>query len=181
MPHHTRPLLLLDVDGPLSPYTAEPDGRPEGYRPYEVMPAFWRARHRGRPDGEVPPLRLWLDPSHGPALRALPFDLVWCTAWRGEADAWIGPLLGLPPLPSVDWPRMHQGDPDGLHWKTRHLTAWAAGRPFAWVDDEVEPQDTAWIAAHHPAPAMTLWVDHRFGLRAADFAALTAWAGSLTA
>lgn len=115
-------------------------------------------------------------PGHGPALRALPFELVWCTTWKDEANEHVGPLLGLPELPYVDWPSMHHGDPDGLHWKTRYLVEWAAGRPFAWVDDELEPQDTAWIAAHHPAPALTLAVDHRVGLQPADFARLDAWA-----
>ncbi|BAJ31395.1 MULTISPECIES: hypothetical protein [Kitasatospora] len=42
--------------------------------------------------------------------------------------------------------------------------------------DEIQPRDTAWIAAHHPAPALTLTVDHRYGLRPGDFAALADWA-----
>ncbi|GAA2742557.1 MULTISPECIES: hypothetical protein [Kitasatospora] len=174
------PLLLLDVDGPLVPYTATPDRTPEGYLTHWVKPASWVARHRDRPPQDVPPLRLWLNPAHGPALLALPYRPVWCTTWQDEANEHLSPLLGLPRLPYVPWPSMHHGDPDGLHWKTRHLVAWAAGRPFAWVDDEVEPQDAEWIAAHHPAPALTLPVDHRVGLRPADFVALARWAEDLS-
>ncbi|MFD9126403.1 hypothetical protein [Kitasatospora sp. NPDC059571] len=176
-----RPLLLLDVDGPLNPYRAKPQRRPEGCLTHRVRPASWIARHPGTPSAYVRPLRLWLNPEHGPALLALPYRLVWCTTWMDEANEWIGPRIGLPRLPYIAWPRMHHGDPDGLHWKTRELVARAAGRPFAWVDDEIEPQDTAWIAEHHPAPALTLPVDHRHGLRADDFAALAAWARTAAA
>lgn len=43
-----------------------------------------------------------------------------------------------PELPVVDWPDESEADePAALHWKTRALVDWAAGRPFAWVDDEI--------------------------------------------
>ena len=71
-------------------------------------------------------------------------------------------------------------DPDGLSWKTRHLRDWAAGRPFAWVDDMITPRDRAWIAAHHPAPALLLRIHPRHGLRDRDFTALTRWAEGLS-
>jgi hypothetical protein len=58
----SRPLLFLDVDGPLNPYAAQPERRPEGYTTI-------RATVRpGRP------LRVWLNPSHGPALLSLDYD-----------------------------------------------------------------------------------------------------------
>ncbi|WP_405011130.1 hypothetical protein [Kitasatospora sp. NBC_01539] len=172
----TRPLLLLDVDGPLAPYRADPRSRPEGCVEHRAEPEVPTARRPAVLPADGEPPRLWLNPAHGPALLALPFRLVWCTAREGEANTWIGPAIGLPPLPFVPWPRRHHGDPDGLHWKTRHLTAYAAGRPFAWVDDEIEPVDTAWIAAHHPAPALALAVDHRHGLQPEHVAVLADWA-----
>ncbi|MER8186884.1 hypothetical protein [Kitasatospora sp. NPDC094015] len=174
-----RPLLMLDVDGPLNPYVAKPHRRPAGYLTHRVRPASWIARQHDRPPHRAKPLRLWLHPDHGPALLALPFELVWATTWKDEANEHLAPLLGLPQLPWVDWPSMHHGDPDDLHWKTRHLVAWAAGRPFAWVDDELTARDTDWITAHHPAPALTLAIDHRIGLRPADFALLAGWADGL--
>ena len=36
----------------------------------------------------------------------------------------------------------------GLCWKTRPLVEWAAGRPFAWVDDEITGADLdQWLRA----------------------------------
>ncbi|MFF2951852.1 hypothetical protein ACFVVU_11005 [Kitasatospora sp. NPDC057965] len=170
------PLLLLDVDGPLNPYAAVPQEQPAGYRTHHLRPDFRLNRFPGRPAEEVEPLRLWLNPGHGPELLGLPFELVWATAWQHEANSLIAPLVGLPELPYVPWPRIDQEEPDGLHWKTRVLVEWAAGRPFVWVDDELGPQDTEWIAAHHPGPAATFRIDPRIGLRAEDFATLRGWA-----
>ncbi|HEY0499937.1 MAG TPA: hypothetical protein VGD48_29600, partial [Kutzneria sp.] len=69
----------------------------------------------------------------------------------------------------------HAADPDGIHWKTRHIVDWAAGRPFAWVDDELTPADRAWVADHHTGPALLHWVDPRLGLRDEDFDTLARW------
>ncbi|MGW6915071.1 hypothetical protein ACWGB8_14850 [Kitasatospora sp. NPDC054939] len=175
MPHDSTPLLLLDVDGPLNPYAAKLRRRPTGYGTHRARPD-WVLRNAERTGEPIKPIRLWINPDHGPELLALPYELVWATAWMGQANEWIGPLVGLPELPFIAWPQLFREDPDGLHWKTRHLVDWAAGRPFVWVDDELGPQDTAWIADHHPGPALTHWVDPGVGLRDTDFAALRAWA-----
>lgn len=50
--------------------------------------------------------------------------------------------------------------------------AYAAGRPFAWVDDEQSPADAEYVTRHHPARALLHHVDPRLGLRAPDFTAL---------
>ncbi|MFE2013825.1 hypothetical protein [Streptomyces sp. NPDC059491] len=119
------------------------------------------------------PLLARLDPAQGSRLAALPYELVWATTWEADANAWVAPRLGLPELPVLPWTD-GPGAP-GLHWKTPALVAWAEGRPFAWVDDEIGPADRAWVAAHHAGPALLHRVDARRGLVAADFAALTAW------
>ena len=79
----------------------------------------------------------------------------------------------------VDWPEPsdqdEQDEREGLHWKTRGLVRWAAGRPFAWVDDEITDTDRAWVAAHHDGRALLHRVDPRRGLTDADFTALGAW------
>ncbi len=79
----------------------------------------------------------------------------------------------------MSWPVDEAGDedagPDGVHWKTRALVAWAAGRPFAWVDDEITEPDRRWVAAHSPARALLHRVDPQRGLTEADFTALEAW------
>lgn len=85
-------------------------------------------------------LRVRLHPSHGGRLLALPYELTWATAWMHEANTMIAPHIGLPgDLPVIEWPELFADDPDGLFWKTRPLLDWAAGRPFAWVDDMITP------------------------------------------
>ncbi|MFG2996942.1 HAD domain-containing protein [Streptomyces sp. NPDC048340] len=152
------PLLFLDVDGPLIPFGGQ------GYPTY------------GPPDADAHPLLARVDPALGPRLAALPCELVWATTWMEDANEVLGPRLGLPRLPVVDWPEPSAEDGrGGRHWKTRTLVARAAGRAFVWVDDEITAADRAWVAAHHPGRALLHRVDPRLGLGEADFAALDGW------
>lgn len=160
------PLAFLDVDGPLLPFGGESGSYPAPSEDARKAAAAHPLLHR-------------LDPAHGPRLAALPCDLIWATTWMADANALLAPLLGLPPLPIVTWP----DDPDteraderaGLHWKTRGLVTRAAGRPFAWIDDEPTARDRAWVAAHHPAPALLHRVDPRRGLTPSDYRTLRTW------
>ncbi|MFF1446682.1 hypothetical protein ACFVYF_00720 [Streptomyces sp. NPDC058274] len=163
----SRPLLFLDVDGPLNPYAAQPERRPEGYTTMRV------ALKPGRP------LRVWLHPDHGRMLLGLGFDLCWATTWMDAANRWIAPVIGLPELPYVDFTGgLFAERPDGVHWKTEAIVAYARGRPFAWVDDEQTPADETYVTAHHAAPALLHHVSPRLGLRAGDFAALADFAAA---
>ncbi len=191
------PILFLDVDGPLNPFAAPAEQHPEGYAAHRMRPASWAREYPPVPlpgGGErVPSLRVWLNPAHGPALRRLPVELVWATTWGHEANEWIGPHLGLPLLPVVEWTEqdmlraeedMFSGDdgidPDAAErdtfWKTRFVAAYAAGRPFAWFDDQIAEADVRWCAAHHPAPTLLLPIDPALGLREEDFEAVEQWA-----
>ncbi|MFJ8538700.1 HAD domain-containing protein [Streptomyces sp. NPDC093591] len=162
-------LLFIDIDGTLLPFGAE--------RPYPVHePRFPLPQ-----SAADHPLLARVDPALGvrlARLAALGCELVWATTWMDDANTTLAPWLGLAPLPVLDWP--DEGEepwlgPHGLHWKTRPLVAWAGGRPFAWVDDEISDADRAWVAAHHPAPALLHRVDHRYGLTARDFTVLEEW------
>ncbi|WP_435974834.1 hypothetical protein [Streptomyces sp. Qhu_M48] len=190
----TIPLLFLDVDGPLIPFGASGGAYPT-YPP--------------APPASVSPLLARLDPAQGPRLAALTYELVWATTWEDDANAWIAPRLGLPPLPWVRWPdeepgpagdgagavgtgsgsahggfgalgagpgAVGTGSVAGPHWKTPALLAWAGGRPFAWVDDEIGAADRDWVAAHHPGRALLHRVDPRRGLTGADYERLALWA-----
>ena len=158
------PLLFLDVDGPLLPFGGS-------------------AQHDLGEVAEIPHLaRLRRD--SGPRLAGLPCTLVWATTWLEDANTEIAPLLGLPDLPVVTWP-----EPDGatqredqwlgLCWKTRTVAAWAAGRPFAWVDDEITDADRDWVSEHHRYQALLRTVDASTGLTDQDFIALGTWLSGL--
>ncbi|MGO1050385.1 HAD domain-containing protein [Crossiella sp. CA198] len=155
-----RPLLFLDVDGPLIPF----DGESQLY---------------ANPESGGNPLLARINPQHGPRLTALDCELVWATTWMNEANECIAPRLGLSQLAVVEWPESaefeEQDERAGLHWKTRALVDWAAGRAFLWVDDEITDADRAWVSAHHPGPAPLHRVDPRLGLADADYAALGEW------
>ena len=154
------PLLFLDVDGPLLPFGGSP------------QPA---------PRGSVDSARLGrLRVDTGPRLAGLPCTLVWATTWLDDANTEIAPRLGLPDLPVVTWPEptaAHEREDQwfGLCWKTRTVADWAAGRPFAWLDDEITDADREWVSAHYQAPALLRSVDASHGLTDQDFTALEAW------
>ena len=160
-----RPLLFLDVDGPLIPFGLPPEELP-------VYPG------PGADDSHPGLARI--NPEHGRRLAALSCELVWATAWEHEANEWVAPRIGLPQLAVVTWPSLSVADEErderiGLHWKTRTLIDWAAGRPFAWVDDELTAVDRAWVRAHHPGPALLHRVDSSQGLAEDDFKVLGEW------
>jgi len=151
-----RPLLFLDVDGTLLPF-----GAPSGDASTPL------------PATGVNPLLTRLDRRHGPLLAAMPCDPVWATTWMSDANDVIAPLLGWHPLPVVEWP---DSDDDGpMHWKTAPLVAWAAGRPFVRVDDEITDIDRVWVFAHHPGDALLHRVDARAGITEQDLAAVRTW------
>lgn len=159
------PLLFLDVDGPLIPFGATSVELPNGYPTYQA--------HHVQSGIAANPLLDRLDPALGPRLAVLACELVWATTWMDEANECVAPRLGLPQLPVVEWPE--EDEKVRLHWKTRALVDWAAGRSFIWVDDEIADADRAWVAAHHPGRALLHRVDPRQGLTDSDFAALATW------
>ncbi|MFE3830466.1 hypothetical protein [Streptomyces sp. NPDC059092] len=173
------PLLFLDVDGPLNPWKAQPERRPAGYETHRMKPPSLARHYPGKPWAYVKPLRVWLNPQHGAALASLGFSVVWATTWMGEARDFIAPAVGLPDLPFVDFGDRLAGEgPNGTHWKTETLVAYAAGRDFAWADDEITDADREFVAARHEGRALLRWVDPRLGLREPDFVALAEFAGA---
>ncbi|MEH0549909.1 HAD domain-containing protein [Streptomyces sp. B21-101] len=161
-----RPLLFLDVDGPLIPF-----GMPSEHSGAAAADA-------STPVDEENPLLERLDPGIGARLLNLGCDLVWATTWREKANEAVAPRIGLPNLPVADWPDITaEADPGprGLHWKTRHLVDRADGRPFVWVDDEISSMDRLWVAAQHPGSSLLHRVDPSRGLTDADFSAIAQW------
>ncbi|WP_399895004.1 hypothetical protein ACGH7X_38450 [Streptomyces sp. BBFR51] len=168
-----RPLLFLDVDGPLNPYAAKPERRPAGYTTLRVPRGGGTSEVHRTTSLRRRPLRVWLNPAHGQALLRLDYELCWATTWMADANRWIAPALGLPELPFVDFgDALLQDRPDGVHWKTGPLVDHANGRPFVWVDDEQSDADQVYVSTHHRAPGLLHHVDPRIGLREDDFRTL---------
>ncbi|MGH1554870.1 hypothetical protein ACRAWF_31890 [Streptomyces sp. L7] len=96
-------------------------------------------------------LRVRLHPGHGERILALP-EPAWATTWMHQANEMIAPAVGLPgDLPVIEFTQLFTKDPDGLYWKTRQIATWAAGRPFAWVDDLVTDLDVRHVEEHDDA------------------------------
>ncbi|MGF0174376.1 hypothetical protein ACQF36_28840 [Streptomyces sp. Marseille-Q5077] len=167
-----RPLLFLDIDGPLNPYATLSDTCPEDYTTVQLPAEAQGSSAVGSPRSFRRPETMWLNPGHGKALLTLGFELCWASAWMSDANQWIGPLLGLPALPFVDFgDSLMRERPHGVHWRSAPVMAYADGRPFAWVDDEQTDADQAYISTIHPAPALLHHVNPRIGLRPDDFTA----------
>ncbi len=164
----SRPLLLIDVDGPLNPYATSnrQHRRDKIYREYKL-------------NG----FHVWLNRAHGEQLIALAdrFELTWCTTWEHDANTLIGPRIGLPQLPVLEFDKRRVIWRGGKYFKTHEIVAFAAGRSFAWIDDEITDVDREYVTAHHGGPALLHHVDPRLGLLPDDFDALAKWAAPLPA
>ncbi|SDS97382.1 hypothetical protein [Actinoplanes derwentensis] len=153
-----RPLIFLDVDGPLIPLR-ERQGALSG----------------APPDPSGHPLIHRLDPEVGRRLLALNGTLMWATTWMDAANEIVAPRLGLPYLPVVPFPDDEWIPGNGVHWKTLTLALWADGRPFVWLDDELTDADARWVGDHHPGPALLHHVDPFTGLTGDDFTHVERW------
>lgn len=168
-----EPLLFIDVDGVLNPDSSSSGRRPDGYVTHRMRPSGpWQdPRHKA--------LRVWLNPSHGGYLADLPLELVWGTTWEDEANEWIAPHLGLPALPVVHFENKLGRRVHGVHWKTPDLVKYAAGRPFAWLDDEITVRDVEYVRERHGGPAALVWVAPFTGLTEDHLQRLRLWCESL--
>lgn len=163
-----KPLLLIDVDGPLNPYAAKPSKRPEGYLTYR-KPFFDPARNK------MHELRVWLNPDHGKMLNEFAvsngLELAWCTTWNSEANSWIGPKIGL----TENWPTI-MFDPielaDTNIWKFNAVEKYAQGRDLIWLDDDFNSypraRDSFKLRRMHSSNTMLHWVSPRLGITKQD-------------
>lgn len=205
----SKPLLLIDVDGPLNPYAAKATRRPAGYQTHRIpmkhdLPAGLPYADMSRPAARST-LRVWLNPAHGAMLLAMTdlFDLHWATAWVEDANRIVAPLIGLPELPVIHWDdyapltssmtvlppyeqtlSAHLGGSrrsvEMVHWKTRPIARYTAGRPFIWMDDEHTDADRHHLAVVGSVGRHLLHrIDPTIGMTAADLDIFRDWAETL--
>ena len=162
--------LLIDVDGPLNPFSGTNRPREKaGYRKFQMSPLLWSG----------PPLNVWLRADHGPEILQLAeeakLEPVWATTWEDEANTMIGPRIGLPELPVIHF----RGS---LEWKFPEVLKETAGHPIAWWDDDFylfnEARDN-FLKARGDLPTLLHTVSPRLGLTSEDFDMVRKWATDL--
>lgn len=165
--------ILLDVDGPLNPYSNKIV--PEGYTQHIMRPDSWT---------DPKPLKVRLNPSHGPSLTSLGSELIWATTWEEEANEWISPHIGLGSLPVIDWVDRDYWNTEGLYWKTKRIISWMnlnrPDTPYIWIDDECTRKDRDYIDFYSNGLGTTLQISPKYGLRDEDFEFLAAWKEKMT-
>ena len=159
-----RPLLLLDVDGPLNPFRAT---KPKGY-----------TMHRLPTAGSS--FNVWLNHDHGSMLLDFAaehgLELVWCTTWEHDANVCVGLHIGLPELPVIEFGFTAHD------WKFGAVLRYAAGRPLAWLDDDFLLFDTeqqAFLEQRGDTPTLLHLVSPGVGLTADDLDTVGAWTATL--
>jgi hypothetical protein len=157
------PILFVDVDGVISLFGFAPDS------------------------GALPGPLHWIDGvAHcipedvGSRLTTLAerFELVWATGWEERANEHLPYLLGLPSreLPSLSFAgRAVFGS---AHWKVDAIDEYAADRPAAWVDDNLNEECRAW-ARSRAAPTLLVETSPSAGLTDVHVAELLDWAADL--
>jgi len=158
------PILFVDVDGVISLF---------GFAPTI---------------GELPGPLHWIDgiahcipESVGARLVELSrhFELVWATGWEERANEHLPLLLGLPfrELPCLCFGgRAVFGS---AHWKLDAIEEYAADRPAAWIDDNIDESCRRW-ATSRKAPTLLVETSSATGLTDEHVAQLTRWAEALS-
>jgi len=156
-----RPILFVDVDGVLSLF---------GFASREELPG---------PFHWVDGIAHCIPPATGPRLARLAetFELVWATGWEEKANEYIPRILELPfrglPVLTFDGRAVFGSS----HWKLEAIDSYAAGRPAAWIDDNLDDECEDW-AARRAEPTLLVRTLPAVGLTDEHVQELEAWAES---
>jgi hypothetical protein len=157
----SNPILFVDVDGVISLFGFPPEAA--------ALPG---------------PLR-WIDGvAHcipediGERLVTLAerFELVWATGWEERANDHLPHLLKLPfrdlPCLSFDGNAVF----GSAHWKVEAIDEYAADRPAAWIDDNLNEACHSW-ARGRSVPTLLVETSPSVGLTDEHVSELLNWAG----
>lgn len=146
-------IIFLDVDGPLNPYNMKfEDEKKNGFNHFKVPYQFSLS------------LDVIVHPDHGTKLLQLAEDthssIVWATTWENDANVYIGPRIGLPTLPFVDY----TGSTKKTYgfWKMPATLEYAGNNRFVWFDDDLLKSDRNYIKAN--SNGLGIYVDPAQGL-----------------
>ena len=149
-----KPLLFVDVDGVLSVFG------------FSELPG---------PLCSIDGVMHCIPPAGGERLRRLAqrYELVWATGWEEKANDYLPHLLNLPSaLPCLTFDgRAVFGS---AHWKLDAIGEYAADRPAAWVDDNLDDECFEW-ARNRRAPTLLIETDPAVGLTDDQVDRLLAW------
>ena len=138
-------------------------------------------------DGQLPGPLHWIDgvahciPAEvGERLVTLAesFELVWATGWEERANEHLPYVLKLPfgELPCLTFDgRAVFGS---AHWKVEAIDEYAAERPAAWLDDNLDDTCIAW-AEGRSAPTLLVETSPSVGLTDEHVSLLLEWAADL--
>lgn len=163
--HTKKPILFVDVDGVISLFGFSPEL------------------------GRLPGTFHWIDGvAHcipqgvGARLARLDdrFELVWATGWEEKANEYLPFILELPrgELPCL----VFQGRAvfGSAHWKLDAIAEYAADRPAAWIDDNIDDACRLW-AASRDAPTLLVQTESATGLTDEHVDELLEWADEVGA
>ncbi len=154
-----RPILFLDIDGVISLFGFPTEGPVPGR--FHMV------------DG----IAHCIGESCGPRLARLldRYEAVWASGWEEKANEYLPLLLELPEL---DLPALSF---DGgavfgsAHWKLAAIDRYAADRPAAWVDDNLDERCRRW-ASERDAPTLLIATEPATGLSDEHVDRLLEWA-----
>ena len=154
-----KPILFLDVDGVISLFGFAPSAE------------------------ELPGRFHWVDgvahcipDSVGERLRRLKdrFEMVWATGWEEKANEYLPFILELDaelPVLTFDGQAVF----GSAHWKVDAIDRYAADRPAAWIDDNLDESCHFW-AASREAPTLLVETKSATGMTDEHVQQLLAWA-----
>lgn len=151
-------MLLMDVDGVLFPVAEKP---PRDFRRRRLEEGAAEVWFSWRVAG-----RLAMLDAH--------FEVVWCTAWGGDANRLVSRAHGIGARTVIDFPPAAPIT-HGQTWKLAGVSEFVAERPLAWIDDELGDDAHQW-ALSRSAPTLLVPTDPTKGLndehvrRLVDFA-----------